>query len=118
MCSKGVAGSPGSSSGMQEQLLVSSFGSHDSVCKPDLPPGKHMPPQRKDLPSLKVRRGSDILFRGFFALISFPDLSVILLQDLLLAYCIFSIFTTCIAPKNFNVSPKKLKSENTLHMLF
>jgi hypothetical protein len=25
---------------MQEQLLVSSFGSHDSVCKPDLPTGK------------------------------------------------------------------------------
>jgi hypothetical protein len=42
MCSKGAAGSPGSSSGMQEQLLVSSFGSHDSVCKPDLPPGERI----------------------------------------------------------------------------
>jgi hypothetical protein len=45
MCSKGAAGSPGSSSGMQEQLLVSSFGSHDSVCKPDLPPGEHIHPR-------------------------------------------------------------------------
>jgi hypothetical protein len=98
MCSKGAAGSPGSSSGMQEQLLVSSFGSHDSVCKPDLPPGEHMRPRLKSLIFLISKvKDLPLLFRVFLALIR------IISYTAAKCSCLHTLNTT------------KLKSENTLY---